>query len=150
MKSWKKKTSKVAQNSQLFFLVLAWLPKRPIFGRSRILTASMSLLIIYSLDITLIRKTCAHLLGWSILDKNHATHSPSLKWRQCSMCVWVILQAMKNKRSLIMEWKTEKRNPLVTNALQKDFFRQASYYAVLRIMEPNHFIMKPRLVQTLS
>ena len=52
---------------------------------------------------------------------NDATHSPSLKWRQCSVCVWVILQAMTNKRSLIMEWKTEKRNPLVTTALQKDF-----------------------------
>ena len=43
------------------------------------------------------------------------------KVKAVCVCMWVILQAMKNKRSLIMEWKTEKRNPLVTTALQKDF-----------------------------
>ena len=46
----KKTSSKVAHNSSLdFFLVLAWLPKRPVFDRNRNLKDSLCLLSIYSL-----------------------------------------------------------------------------------------------------
>ena len=45
----KKQSSKVAHNIKFIFLVPAWLPKRPIFGRNRNFTGSTSLLSLYSL-----------------------------------------------------------------------------------------------------
>ena len=50
MKSWKNRAQKllIIQN-WTFFLVLAWLPKRPILGRNRNLNGSSCLLSIYSL-----------------------------------------------------------------------------------------------------